>query len=70
MYFRQISETPLQDLPSHDAGEDNKWCDVCIKKHKLKQEAVIYCTQCDKKFCTKHKEASTVITYSIVSHIR
>ena len=56
MSFRQISKTPLQDLPSHDTGEKNKWCDVCIKKGKGKITAVIYCTQCDKRFCTRHEE--------------
>ena len=60
LYFRQISETPLQDLPSHDKGEDYKWCDVCKKKGKGKITAAIYCTQCDKRFCTRHEEVCTV----------
>ena len=61
LYFiRDTCETPPQDLPSHDTGGDNRWCDVCIKKSKVKEEAVIYCKQCDKKFCTKHEEVRTV----------
>ena len=56
--FREVSQTPLQDLPSHDTGEDEKWCDVCVKKGKGKIAAVTYCTQCDKRLCTRHEEVS------------
>ena len=56
--FREVCETPPQELPSHDTGGAKKWCDICIKKG-VKKAAVIYCKQCDKKYCTKHEEVGT-----------
>ena len=56
----------LLELSSYETEEDNKWCDICIKKGEVKQEAVIYCTQCDKTFCTDHEKVITINTYFLL----
>ncbi|XP_067929936.1 uncharacterized protein [Watersipora subatra] len=32
-------------------------CDVCVKKGKAVQHAVVYCTDCSKKYCKAHEES-------------
>ena len=46
----------VNDLPRYQPGADKHLCDVCIKKGKDVQPAVMYCTNCSKKHCGKHKE--------------
>ena len=48
----------VDDLPRYQPGGDKHLCDVCIKKGKDVQPAVMYCTECSKKHCGKHKEVS------------
>ncbi|XP_067940372.1 uncharacterized protein [Watersipora subatra] len=40
-------------LPDFD---DAQFCDTCVKKGQNKRQAVSYCTDCSRKFCTKHLE--------------
>ncbi|XP_067940347.1 uncharacterized protein [Watersipora subatra] len=40
-------------LPDFD---DAQFCDTCFKKGQNKRQAVSYCTDCSRKFCTKHIE--------------
>ena len=54
--FREICEIAIKDLPAHNIDEVDTWCDVCIKKGNDKQQANIYCTDCNKKFCTEHEK--------------
>ena len=54
--FREVSEIAPQELPSHNLVKGEAWCDVCVRKSKVNKMAVVYCTVCKKRFCTKHVE--------------
>ena len=51
----------IVNLPKYQPGGDKPLCDVCKKKGKDVQPAVMYCTTCSKKHCQKHKEVGIVI---------
>ena len=48
----------IDNLPKYQPGGDKPLCDVCKKKGKDVQPAVMYCTVCTKRHCKKHQEVS------------
>ena len=53
----------IDNLPKYQPGGDKHLCDLCIKKGKDVQPAVMYCTVCCKKHCKKHEEVSLARPY-------
>ncbi|XP_067932756.1 tripartite motif-containing protein 59-like [Watersipora subatra] len=51
---REVYEIPAANLPSYST-EDKDWCDVCVSKEQEALTADMYCTDCRKKYCVKHK---------------
>ena len=57
----------IDNLPKYQSGGDKPLCDVCKKKGKNVQPAVMYCTVCCKKYCKKHEEVSLACPYDYKS---
>ena len=57
----------IDNLPKYQPGGDKHSCDLCIKKGKDVQPAVMYCTVCCKKHCKKHEEVSLACPYGYKS---
>ena len=55
-YCREVYDVVIDNLPKYQPGGEKPLCDVCKKKGKDVQPAVMYCTDCSKKHCEKHKE--------------
>ena len=60
-FNREVYDMAIVNLPKYQPGRDKPLCDVCKKKGKDVQPAVMYCTTCSKKHCQKHKEVGIVI---------
>ena len=58
---REVYDMAIVNLPKYQPGGDKPLCDVCKKKGKDVQPAVMYCTTCSKKHCQKHKEVGIVM---------
>ena len=58
---REVYDMAIVNLLKYQPGGDKPLCDVCKKKEKDVQPAVMYCTTCSKKHCQKHKEVGMII---------
>ena len=54
-FNREVCDMVIDNLPKYQPGGDKPLCDVCKKKGKDVQPAVMHCTTCSKKHCQKHK---------------
>ena len=43
-------------LPQANVPDKSLCCDVCKRKKEEDTPAVIYCKECEKKFCKRHHE--------------
>ena len=50
----EFNMTERQQSYTFSRSKNN--CDVCVKKGKAVQHAVVYCTDCSKKYCKAHEE--------------
>ena len=61
IFYSEVYDVVIDNLPKYQEGGDKPLCDVCKKKGKDVQPAVMYCTTCSKKHCQKHKEVGMVM---------
>ena len=58
MSFSKVHNIPPEDLaPASKAEEKSVFCQPCKKKEEF-QRSVVYCVQCETKFCTTHQHVS------------
>ena len=60
MFYSEVFDVVIEELPNYKPGGDKPSCDVCMKKGKDIQHATMYCHTCSKKYCEKHGEVMTI----------
>ena len=56
LLHREVFDIPLNRLPAYTAGGNNSLCDICTKKGERDEPAVVYCTHCCDRYCSKHQK--------------
>ena len=57
--YREVFDTTPDQLRAYEKEDNSLPCDVCVNNGVKDEPADVYCSTCDKRFCTNHQQVST-----------